>query len=86
MVHQYQMRTEPEIPADSAELLFEVFKKLKRRDGGKMGYMCASGSMIFSLQAIGSIKYPVKFKHKNIEHAFDVTVEKTRQLRPDELK
>ncbi len=88
IIHQYAITTEPEIPADSTSLLFNVVKFLKKDDKAKIGYLSCKGNIIYGLKKLdgAELKCQSKFRYNDVQHEFEVTLFKTKEFSPAQLR
>ena len=73
--------TEPAIPNDSSELIFQLVRSLKRDLRGKLGQFTASGKMLWGLKELSvPINTKTTFAHNDKEYSFEVIIKPTKVL------
>lgn len=80
-VYQFAFDTEPQIPADSKELLFQVIRSIRGQLKEKLGYVTASGLAIWGVKNLTiPLSTKAEFKYQDKEYKFEVVVKPTKSL------
>jgi hypothetical protein len=80
-VYQFVYDTEPHIPADSKDLLFHLIKSLKGQLKEKLGFVTASGLMIWGVKNLSTpLSLNADFKYQEKDFKFEVIIKPTKSL------
>ncbi len=81
MVYQFTFDAEPVIPQDSKQLLIALTKSIRKELKEKIGYVTASGLMIWGVKNLNiPLCIKTQFQYQDKDYKFDVIIKPTKTL------
>jgi hypothetical protein len=73
--------TEPQIPQDSNDMLYNLTKSIRKELREKLGFVTSSGQMIWGEKNLNiPLNIKTSFKYQEKEYKFDVIIKPTKCL------